>query len=81
MGDSKKNEKIPKDREEAEKYYGDEHNEQLKKKDLDKLKSKQGKGERPANKERSKSNVLSHPRDEDDDSYEIDHNKKNSKKK
>ncbi|WP_107040006.1 hypothetical protein [Brumimicrobium mesophilum] len=81
MGDTKKNEKIPKDREEAEKFYGDEANNQLKKKDLDRLKHKQGKDERPSNKNRSKSNVLTHPRDEDDESYEIDHNKKNSKKK
>lgn len=82
MGDSKRNEKIPRNREEAGKYYDDdEQTEQLKKKDLDRLTGKQVKKERPINKNRSKSNVLIRPKDDDDDSFEIGNNKKNSKKK
>jgi len=74
-----KNEQIPKDKEEAEKFYGDKTNTQHKEGNLEKAKD-DGKGNEKLNeKSRSKSNVLSHPKDKNDESFEIDHNKQNSK--
>lgn len=75
------NDKIPKDQEEAEKFYGDEHNNQRKKEDSDKVKNKDVNKDKLDKDKRSNSNVLSHPRDKDDESFEVDHNKKKSDKK
>ena len=80
MGNTKRD-KIPKDKEEAEKYYGDDHNNQQKKKDIGKSIDQEDEDGRLGKDKRKKSNVLTHPRDEDDESFEIDHNKKKKDRK
>lgn len=79
MSDSKKDQ-IPKDKEEAEKYYGDKTNTQRKDGELDKAKDNAKEGDKLGEEHRSKSNVLTHPKDKKDESFDIDHNEKNSKK-
>jgi len=80
MSDSK-NKQVPKDKEESEKYYGDEHNNQRTNKDSVKRKSKGEPDEKTDNNERSKSNVLTHPKDKEDESFEVKDNEKEKDKK
>lgn len=76
-----KEDKIPKDREEARKFYGDDHNNQRKDEDLDKIKDNNQVDENDKNDKsnRTKSNVLTHPKDKHDESFEVKHNENNSK--
>ncbi|PWH86695.1 hypothetical protein [Brumimicrobium oceani] len=79
MSDSKKDQ-IPKDREEAEKYYGDKSNTRRKEEDLDEVKASKGESKTKGNAgERKDSNVLTHPKDKKDESFNVDHNEKDSK--
>ncbi|RFC54024.1 hypothetical protein [Brumimicrobium aurantiacum] len=76
MNNSEKDQ-IPKDQEEAEKYYGDKSNTQRKEENLDEVKKNQGESkDKTAAGERKRSNVLTHPKDEKDESFDIDHNEK-----
>lgn len=79
MRDSK-NDQIPKDKEEAEKYYGDKTNTQRKEGELEKAKNNGDTNENLGENERTRSNVLTHPKDKKDESFDVDHNEKNSKK-
>lgn len=79
MSENKKNQ-VPKDREEAEKYYGDESNTRRKEEDLDKVKANKGESKTKGNVgKRKDSNVLTHPKEKKDESFDVDHNEKDSK--
>jgi hypothetical protein len=80
MSENKENQ-IPKDQEEAEKFYGDEHNNQHKNEHMDKVKHEDVENHESDRKNRSNSNVLTHPRDKDDESFDVKHNEKKRSEK